>query len=367
MLSRFGLPPGRGGRVPIRLALFLGCLASAQPAPAARTALRVYTPSDGVPQAQVTAVCQDRDGYLWVGTLTGGVGRYDGRRWLVEDASSGLPGSTIQALVRLPGGGIATATNGGVAVGGVGGWKTLRVAPDGQGPSVWALAVSPDGHLAAGTSAGLAFLDVGGGPPRVVPLAKPELAGAEVLSLAFARDGTLWAGTTKGVATLATGPGADLRPVAGIPAKAIPAIAVSSSAHVAAAVSGEGLYVLEPGGVPRRVGDAAMPGGRVISLAWEADARGLWGGTRDRGAFRWDGKRFEPLGAAQGLDEPRVWAICEDREGIVWLGTDSGLVKKGPSAFVTLGAAEGLPPRIPSTAWCSRPTGRSGSLLTTAA
>ena len=57
----------------------LGLALGATPAEAVRSALRVYTSRDGLPQLQVTALCQDRAGFLWVGTLAGGGGPYDGR------------------------------------------------------------------------------------------------------------------------------------------------------------------------------------------------------------------------------------------------------------------------------------------------
>jgi diguanylate cyclase (GGDEF)-like protein len=44
------------------------------------------------------------------------------------------------------------------------------------------------------------------------------------------------------------------------------------------------------------------------------------------------------------VDQQRVvYTLLEDREGVVWLGTDDGLIKLAPSAFMTFDAGDGLP------------------------
>lgn len=69
-----------------------------------------------------------------------------------------------------------------------------------------------------------------------------------------------------------------------------------------------------------------------------------------RGSARWTGARTacvatcsSPFGLREGLASPRVHAIFEDREGVLWFGTDSGLTKRAPSAFLTYADEDGVP------------------------
>jgi len=50
--------------------LFLGSFAQ-------KYSFVTYSTEDGLPQSQVTAMTQDANGYLWVGTL-GGLAKFDG-------------------------------------------------------------------------------------------------------------------------------------------------------------------------------------------------------------------------------------------------------------------------------------------------
>jgi signal transduction histidine kinase/ligand-binding sensor domain-containing protein len=52
--------------------------------------IRSYTAIDGLPQSQVTSIVEDHNGYLWVGTMGGGLARFDGREFKVYTTLDGL-------------------------------------------------------------------------------------------------------------------------------------------------------------------------------------------------------------------------------------------------------------------------------------
>lgn len=79
------------------LGLIAGCVASAQPTP--RFQLHHFGPENGLSNRHVTALIQDRIGFVWVGTVSG-LDRFDGhafRNWSVID---GLSGGRVDALRR---------------------------------------------------------------------------------------------------------------------------------------------------------------------------------------------------------------------------------------------------------------------------
>ena len=75
----------------LRLALLAGVFsaagAPAPPLPEPRTAadylIHVWSSEDGLPQSSVNCLTQTPDGYLWVGTRSGGLARFDGTRFVV--------------------------------------------------------------------------------------------------------------------------------------------------------------------------------------------------------------------------------------------------------------------------------------------
>lgn len=62
-----------------------------------RYAFIEYSTSQGLPQSQVNSIVQDRDGYLWIGTL-GGVAKFDGKKFQSFGNNDGLLNNRITHL-----------------------------------------------------------------------------------------------------------------------------------------------------------------------------------------------------------------------------------------------------------------------------
>ncbi len=63
-------------------------------------AVRNYTAIDGLPQSQVTSLVEDANGYLWIGTEGGGLGRFDGRQFKVYSTLDGLGSNFVTGLIH---------------------------------------------------------------------------------------------------------------------------------------------------------------------------------------------------------------------------------------------------------------------------
>lgn len=61
--------------------------------------LRNYRAVDGLPQSQVTALVEDKNGYLWLGTEGGGLARFDGRNFKVYTTIDGMQSNFIRYLM----------------------------------------------------------------------------------------------------------------------------------------------------------------------------------------------------------------------------------------------------------------------------
>src|SRR4051812_45877743 len=59
----------------------------------------------------------------------------------------------------------------------------------------------------------------------------------------------------------------------------------------------------------------------------------VWGQSAPSTLFLNEGPSVEHLSVEQGLSSNQVTAICEDREGFLWIGTDDGLNKYDGYSF----------------------------------
>jgi diguanylate cyclase (GGDEF)-like protein len=307
---------------------------------ATRLPLRVYTPREGLPQSQVSAVLQDREGFLWVATRAGGIGRFDAHEWTVFDTSSGLPSAGVEALDISPTGTIFAGTNGGPARRMGNSWVALTLGNEGPPLPVTAILAVGDDLVWIGTRNGVRAWRPGDRPGS---LSQPLLEGTRVTCLARGSGDAIWVGTAVGLVRLDPGQPWRAIPIAGLPQGDVRAVLERPGRGLLVAVEGAGLFVGGPGSFSR-VGDDAVPGRLIRSLLAEADdADAVWVGTDDRGAFRWADGGWSRLSREDGLPDVSISALFEDREGVLWLGTGNGLVKRGAAAFATFTADDGFP------------------------
>jgi diguanylate cyclase (GGDEF)-like protein len=160
--------------------------------------------AEGLPHSITTALAQDRDGLLWIGTM-GGLVRYDGYRVqvfeLADAAAAGLPDTYVRSLLALPDGGLLVGTN----AGGLarfdpqsGRFRSYPVGPGGtSNRKIYALA--PDGERGVwiATDSGLDHLDLGSN--RIETVATGPQTAPRDFTVYQDRAGNLWLGNDKGL------------------------------------------------------------------------------------------------------------------------------------------------------------------------
>ena len=331
-----------------------------------------YTVDMGLANSALTALAQDRDGFIWIGSQSG-LMRFDGYRFRTyqhdpHDAGS-IPSNFVQSLYADPQGNLWVGTaNAGLArydarsgrfytypVGGRSGIRTADVEAviDGGDGTLW---VGTDGgvdrlvvasgavtHLDAGTSGSLAHdyvlalhrEDDGGllvGDRGGLTRLSPGAAGHEHVSVtdaagnlvatgvdAFAEDGAhrLWAGTTHHGLALRDARGAFTLPRLAGPAAAaladqsVRGIVVAPDGRLILATYGAGLFVVDP----------ATLAVRQISHS-DSDQTSL-------------------------MDD-QTYGLLRDRSGLLWVATEQGLSVTDPSrgGFETAVADRMRPDRI---------------------
>ncbi|HEX5423325.1 MAG TPA: two-component regulator propeller domain-containing protein [Bryobacteraceae bacterium] len=284
---------------------------------------------------EVEALAQTTDGYLWVGT-TDGLFRFDGLSFERYQPESGsLMGTYISALMAVPDGGlwIGYGSNGASFL------RNGRVTnySDEEGfpvSTVRGFARDGSGHIWAAAIGGLARLEgsrwtPGPGEHRS-RYADWNYPGKTAWALLAGRAGTLWAATDGEIVFLRKG------------AKRFEDTGIRTGRVSGLTQSRDGTFLFYDYKLRRlrtfRDGEATQteimpPVATRVNVAMFDGHGSLWLGGDElyrvpvsdeplSNRIKFTTERFS---AAQGLSGRGVNALLEDREGNIWVGTDSGL------------------------------------------
>lgn len=319
--------------------------------------MRVWSTREGLPSDAITAIIQTRDGFLWIGTGAGLV-RFDGARFteqklttstagevrvsaLCEDSDSHLwVGTQQQGLFELDRG-------------------QLRHLDQRQGlsdPNVTCLAADEHGQVWIGTKAGLSLWT---GKEFKSYGTRDGLPSEWIAGVNAARSGAVWITTRVGMCRYLNG---EIGPYTFETASQ-----GRSPEYLGAYEDRRGnlwafgdtyLINLTEGKRFNYFRSSESPSVRIWSLCEGQDGR-LWIGTSGRGLYCFEDNRFQPVRVAEDRWPYDVRALCEDQKGDLWLGTSGGgLVQLRRQSVHVLRTDEGLPLESP-TALALDPNGRA--------
>lgn len=158
---------------------------------------RHFDHRDGLPQSQVTALLEDRSGFIWVGTMDA-LARLGPSGFKSYGALQGLKARQVLALLEDSRGSIWVASpDQGVAE--IRGNQVRSYGPE-EGlkvQEIFSLAETPAGELLAGTRLGL-FRKKGSGPFEQVPL-QGAWAFSPIFTLAKDGEGHIWMASRRGM------------------------------------------------------------------------------------------------------------------------------------------------------------------------
>jgi diguanylate cyclase (GGDEF)-like protein len=299
------LPTSALARFCVRLCALLCLLAAIGPLTAGATPtspLRfAHLGTLDADELSILALLQDRQGFIWIGTYSGGLYRYNG-------------------------------------------YQAVKYTHDPQNPRslpndrVSALYEDAQGHIWAGTQHGLARFDPDSDDfTRVAPAPGPS---SQLIVKAIIGDGAagMWVATWGGLQHLDIASGHFTRYVhdnhdpASLASNDINALALDARGGLWAATWPGGLDYLAPGAKGfehRRVdlGDAPDTKANIVRALYLGADRTLWMGT-ETGVMTWNSDT--PWASRRALDAPaaRVTALYGDRQGSVWAATlSAGLLR----------------------------------------
>ena len=289
----------------------------------------------------VTAMHEDADGTLWVGTGTGALYRRSGSRFDAIAAPGGL-GSVVSTIARDHDDNLWIGTRGG----GLLRWrdgifstldKNLFASSD-----LRALLEDNEGSLWIGSySVGLLRLH----DPKFPTAGEPEgLQSNLAWSIVPRKAGGVWVGTDRGLSSYVNGRFKQYAGPANHENTRVRAVIEDHENTVWAGTAGAGLYRLDTNGTTtvfnKRTG---LSGDSVMALLEDHRGR-VWIGS-DQGLDMFDHGRLLSMQAALATSSPpRVHLVYEDHAGRIWVGTETqGLFIIDEHGSKHLGMSDGLP------------------------
>ncbi|MBI3511047.1 MAG: SpoIIE family protein phosphatase [Bacteroidetes bacterium] len=275
---------------------------------------RHYTIEDGLSQNSVFGIVQDKQGFMWMGTLDG-VSRFDGNHFTIFRPDPNDSNSISHNSAR-------------------------------------AMLADREGNIWAGTKNGLNEYDPAKGKFKHYFKSTNGLAGNNILALAQDSSGNIWIGTFKeGISVLDPRTGKftnyrhDEKNKNSLCGNDVRGICCAPNGHLWIATWSNGVCDFDPKkksftSYSDHEGDLRLnsPNSRGAICV---DRKGrVWIGTWGRGIDLFDpstGKmqyEYDSTGPVAGIFSGMVWSIHEDHKGNIWIATaENGLYEVDPSTW----------------------------------
>ncbi len=357
-------------RLTLLVFVFILFYLAAVPLSAQRYRFREYRQENGLGNLATTAMLQDRDHYLWIGTQNG-LFRYDAQRMVHFGRSDGLPGAYILSLAQSPDGTLWVNTHLGIAR-----LQAGRFIPEyaysqaayspGMGMVVNSngdLFVSGSGGVVIGRRTGKSFTYVfslaylpsslrsktifqmvtdkqqqawfgcGRGICSLTPEGKLQyhqqdrgIPEDQWDGIAIDRRETLWVRSNSRLLYLRKGASRFESVLSSLNAFGLAFIFAGNQDRLYLPAS-DGLWVHQDTSQPwRRISNSSGIGSEPITSILSDHADNLWIGYLGDGVARWLGHdEWEGWTKQEGLNSNTVWSVLRDGRHTLWAGTDNGL------------------------------------------
>lgn len=347
-----------------------GFLLTLAPLWSQRYLFKDYRQESGLANLVVTAMLQDDQNLLWIGTQNG-LYRYDGTRMEAVGRDGGMSGIFVLALAKGPDGAVWVNSHQGLGRIQNGKAELERDFLEGNEEAFLGLGVAPNGNVFASTIRGMligrktgaqytysyhwlrlnaeqasrpirqiavdkqsrAWFGCGQALCRTTGLGEVEsfsteagLPRDEYTGIQLLRDDTLYLRSASRLLRLAPGTTRWQALTTPFSLQGPPFLALGSAQDLLVPTA-SGLARLSPNGSLWDLfgEEQGIPGDRLSALL-EDHEHSLWLGFLGDGMKRWLGYReWEAYTKRDGLRSDSVWSILRDHQGVLWAATEAGL------------------------------------------
>ncbi|MEO6805828.1 MAG: two-component regulator propeller domain-containing protein [Edaphobacter sp.] len=278
-------------------------------------ALQSWSTDEGLPQNSVHAILQTHDGFLWAAT-EGGLARFDGLSFQVFQQSneSAFTSDDVSCLAEDRNEALWIGTANGLLRESGGLFERFGLDSGLPSATILSVAVDDDSSVLVLTPKGVARVDHG----KVTALQVPE--NEAVLAISRAADGSVWLATANNLLLYKNNELHRERSISMPSSAGITGLAVVPSQQAVWLGSVRDVTLLQNGSRHTWSVDRELPGTRIQSLS--SDSHGVvWIGT-NRGLVSIDAasRAVRPVA---GVGSTSVLSTMEDRDGDRWVGTET--------------------------------------------
>lgn len=257
---------------------------------ASQQVLNTFTRDHGLANEYVFAIYVDSQGYKWFGTNAGGASRYKDGKWDVYFPMHGLADYWIYSFIE-----------------------------------------QQNGPLWIGTWAGANSVDL---KTMEFKTYLTELINEWVYALDIDSKNRVWFGTEGGISLYDGSTWQEWSHEDGLGAANINQYPASANTGLGTR-SRHDLSVLDQG---RQTYNPSY----VFSLIVDDRDDTVWAGTWGGGVSHYDGNSWRNFTSADGLAGNIVYSIAQDKDGVLWFGTNNGLSRYDGNSWITYDTNTGL-------------------------
>ncbi|MFM2285049.1 MAG: hypothetical protein RLZZ543_546, partial [Bacteroidota bacterium] len=304
---------------------------------------RNYSLSEGLAQSQVYAICQTKNGNIWMGTRGGGLSAFDGIRFQTYTTRDGLSDNYILSLAEDSAGVLWIGTNNGLCS--YDGKKFSKaLLPDSGTIVVEAILPHSQQGMLVGTHKGI--FQKSGERWQRFKLGSNWLKENTICLFSDSRK-RIWAGNNSGVTCISNKQITHFGLKEGMPGEEIRCITEDAGGTIWVGTYGQGIAWITPKGIQRITSPLVLPD-RIIQTLYRDAQNRIWIGTQEAGAGYWNpnDSLFRYINEGDGLSNNHIRCITDDAWGNIWLGTSGGGVSKYyGQQFTHFDQKSGLPGR----------------------
>lgn len=293
-----------------------------------------YSVEDGLVQSQVRAICQDDDGYIWIGTL-GGLSQFNSKTFQNYSTKDGLLNNQINTIFKDSKGQIWLGTIGGVSVYRQQKFKNIPFKEELSTFSVLSIIEDKKGKIWMATDGG-GVIVFDGEELEYITLPDGDKQNY-VRSIFCDKDNNKWIATRQGLSII----NSDNQIINKLKGVNATQVFVDEKEQVWCSTFGNGLIKISNGKATKYGEREGLINNFIRAFTIKRDGS-IWLVSK-KGISKFNGETFKNFTIDDGLSSNNFKCVIEDREGNLFFGADAGgLIKFTNDHFVSYTKKDGL-------------------------
>jgi len=276
-----------------------------------------FTTQNGLGSDSVTALAEDDQGNIWVGTINNGVSKYDGKEWIIYNEENGLLNDTVWSIAQDGNGFMWIGTNEGLSILVDDTWQHFA-----EFGCIYAILNDYHDHMWISTE-NYAVLEWDFQGWRI--WYDKECEWCNYVNVLFEdRERNIWFGTWGGLKKITNNRITYYNTDNGFPGGIVWSMYQDHWGNIWIGVSWASFVVRYDN---RNFEAITLANGFQLNLITSISSDNednLWFGENDMGAIKYNGSLMKAYTVKNGLPGNLITTILKDKEGYLWFGTMGG-------------------------------------------